>query len=180
MRVLEGQEEHPEAALALVRLHHSTGNEKRMRRYLLRAAVSCLRQGDFERANTIAGRLSEDLGKNLYIEEAVACLEEGRCKAAATAFLDAAREGGDKPLHQLVSRACLQTPRPDESMARVCEAFERMGHAATATSLRKRLLYYTPFDGYEPANWLDRFPRFKEAVYVASHTVQVWREARAF
>jgi len=180
MRVLDGQEDHPEAALGLARLHHATGNEERMRRYLLKAAISCLRQGDALRADIIAGRLPERLGKNLYISEAVACLEEGRCKAAAVAFLDAARERADKPLHQLVARACLQTPRPDESMAKVCDAFERMGHVGTATSLRRRLLHYRPFDGCEPASWLDRFPRLKEAVYVANHTVQVWREARAY
>jgi len=180
MRVLDGQEDHPEAALGLARLHRATGNETRMRRYLLRAAVSCLRQGDAERANTIAGRLPEHLGKNLYTGEAVACLEEGRCKAAAIAFLDAVREGTDKPLHQLVARASLQTPKPDESMSKVCDAFERMGHTATATSLRKRLLHYMPFDGSEPAGWLDRFPRLKEVVHVANHTVQAWREVRAY
>jgi len=180
MRVLEGQEDHPEAALGLARLYHATDNKQRMQRYLLKAAVSCLRQGDAERANTIAGRLPESMGKNLYTSEAVACLEDGRSRAAAVAFLDAARDGADKPLHQLVARGCLQTPRPDESMAKVCDAFERMGHTATASSLRRRLLHYTPFDGYGTASWLDRFPRLKEVVYVANHTWAVWREARAY
>jgi hypothetical protein len=182
MRVLDGQEDHPEAALGLARLHHATGNGKRMRRYLLKAAVSCLRQGDTERAHTIAGRLSgclaESMGKNLYLSEAVACLEEDRGKAAAIAFLDAAREG--IPLHQLVARACLQTLRPDESMVRVCEAFEGMGHTVTATSLRHRLLNYTPFEGVPPASWLDRFPRLKEVVTVASYAAQAWKEVRAY
>jgi tetratricopeptide (TPR) repeat protein len=177
MRVLDGQEDNPEAALGLVRVYLASGKEKNMRRYLLKAAVSCLRQGDAERAKTIAARLPERTANNIYIGEAIACLEEGRGKAAAVALLDAAREGDDKPLHQLVARACLRTARPDESMATVCDAFERMGHAATSVALRRRLLRYTPFDRGESASWLDRFPRLKEALSVASYTAWAWRQA---
>jgi hypothetical protein len=87
------------------------------------------------------------------------------------------RKGGDKTLHQLVARACLQTARPEESMARVCDAFERMGHVATAVTLRRRLLGYAPFDRSESASWLDRFPRLKEVLSVASYTAWVWKQA---
>ncbi|MCL1939852.1 MAG: hypothetical protein FWG04_04240 [Desulfovibrionaceae bacterium] len=177
MRVLDGQEDNPEAALGLVRVYLASDKEKNMRRYLLKAAVSCLRQGDAERAKTIVARLPERMANNVYLSEAIACLEEGRDKAAVIAFLDAAREGDDKPMHQLVARACLQTARPDESMAKVCDAFERMGHAVTAGALRRRLLRYTPFDRGESASWLDRFPRLQEALSVASHTVWIWRQA---
>ena len=178
VRVLDGQEDHPEAALGLARLHQATGNEKQLHRYLLKAAVSCLRQGDDARAKIIADRLPERMGKNIYSGEAVACLEEGRSKAAAIAFLDAVREGGDKPLHQLVARACLQTSQPDESMAKICDAFEKMGHVVTAANLRERLLRYAPFAEEEPGAWLDRFPRLKEIVNIASYTVWAWKQVR--
>jgi tetratricopeptide (TPR) repeat protein len=177
MRVLDGQEDNPEAALGLVRVYLASDNEKNMWRYLLKAAVSCLRQGDTERAKTITARLPERMANNIYSSEAIACLEEGRSKAAAVAFLDAAREWDDKPLHQLVARACLQTTQPDESMAKVCDAFERMGHVATAVALRRRLLRYTPFNRGEPGSWLDRYPRLQETLSVASHTVWIWRHA---
>jgi len=184
MRVLDGQEDHPEAALGLARLHHIAGDGQRVRRYLLRAAVSCLRQGDAERAKSIALRLPERISKNLYSSEGIACLEEGRSKAAAAAFLDAVREGDGKPLHQLVARACLQASRPEESMASLCSAFEQMGHTVTATALRRRLLLYTPVTPsageLSSSSWLDSFPRVKEVVTVASHTAQVWKQARAY
>ena len=174
LQVLDKQENHLEAALGLARVHRAGGDTKRAQRYLLKAAASCLRQGDAERAGVIAGQLPERMRTDIYASEAVACLEEGRYRAAAAGFMDAAREGGDKPLHRIVARACLMTARPDESMEKICGAFETLGNTATATTLRRRLLSYKPFAERERGTWLDRFPLIKEAVSVANYTAWAW------
>lgn len=177
LRVIDGQEDHTEASLGLARVHRARGNEKGMRRYLLKAAVSCLRQGETERAQLIAKQLSEHVRADIYANEAAACLEEGRYRPAAISFLDAAGENPDKPLHRIVSRACLLTSRPDESMEKICNAFADMGNTATAAALRKRLLGYTPLEKEDRAAWLGRFPLLREAFRVASYTAWAWKRA---
>lgn len=177
LQVLGRQEDHIDAALGLARVHRAGGDGQKTQRYMLKAAASCLRQGDAERAGGIAEYLPDHLRNDIYAAEAVACLEEGFKRQAVVSFLDAAREGAGKPLHRIVARACSLTARPEECMEQTCAAFESFGNTAIAASLRRRLLEYAPVSEYEPSTWLDRFPRLKEVVSIAGFTARVWKRA---
>ena len=175
LTVLHKQEEHVEAMLGLARVYRAQENAKKAMHCLVRAAACCLRGGERERAEAIAGQLPERMRNDIYLHEAVAGMEDGRYRSAALSLLDASRDGEGRPLHTVVARACLLTEQPDASMENVCDAFERMDHKATAVTLRRRLLTYQPFKEREPSSWLDRFPLLKEAVCVASYTAWAWK-----
>lgn len=177
IKVLDKQDDHVDACLGLARVHRAVNNEKREQRFLLRATVSCLRQGDSERATTIAKRLEPRVQNDLFVYDAIACMDEGRFKPAAVSFLDSAREREGTPLHRIVARACLKTTKPNACMEQLCEAFDTLGNDATAQTLRRRLLTNKPLSEKEKTSWLDKFPILKEAVSVASFTASVWKQA---
>ncbi len=177
-QVLDRQEDHLEACLALVRVQHSQGQTKAMQHSLLRAAAICLRKGDKERAAAIAAHLPPHMrGEKLLVHAATARMEEGEYKAAALGFLDASRELPGTALHSMLARAAVFTPRPEENMHKLCNAFESMGHGSTASKLRQRLLDNPPPREQLTANWLDNYPRLQEILSVASYTTWAWRQA---
>ena len=177
LHVLGRQEDHIEASLGLARICRARDDERAMRRYLLRAAATCLRGGDKVRAAHIAAVLPSHMRDSVFFHEALARMEEGEFKAAALGFLDAAKENSDLPLHHIVSRACLLTTRPEECMHRLCAAFAGMGYKATAERLHQRLLVYPEFTSEEPRSWLDAYPRLRDAVDVVSGITWAWKHA---
>lgn len=176
LMVLKRSEDHVGAALGLARINRAEGDVQAMRRYLLRAAAACLRRGDKAYAASIAALLPPGMRDKIFMHEALGRMEEGAYREAALSFLDAGREEA-KSLHGIISRACLLTPKPEEGMHKLCEAFEGLGRADTALVLRKRLLSYRPYSVARRSSWLDRFPRLKEVVCVASYTARAWKEA---
>lgn len=178
LEVLRRQEDHVEACIAMARIHRSRGNAAQMQCYLLRAAAASLRQGDRKRAAAISALLPERMrGGSVFVYEAMAHMEEGVYRSAALSFLDACREFPDVHLHALVARACQFTAKPEECLSKLCNAYESMGHAATAKKLRQRLLSSAEFEYVDGPSWLDKFPVLKEAVSVASFTAWVWKQA---
>lgn len=178
LEVLRRQEDHVEACIALARIHRSRGDAQRMQRFLLRAAASSLRQGDKKRAEAISALLPERMrGGAVFVYEAMAYMEEGGYRSAALSFLDACREFPDMHLHAVVARACQFTANPEECLSKLCNAYESMGHSATAKKLRQRLLYNVDFEYVDGPSWLDKFPVLKEAVSVASYTAWAWKQA---
>lgn len=177
IRVLDRQEDHVEAALGLAKVYHANGDDNGARRCLLRAAAASLREGDKMRSAHIAAMLPPFMRDNIFFHEALARMEEGEFRAAALGFLDAGKENTDTPLHHLISRACQLTPQPEESIRKICTAFSRMGHKATADRLHQRLLVYPEFTPEEPQSWLDAYPRLKEAVNVISYASWAWKHA---
>jgi tetratricopeptide (TPR) repeat protein len=176
--VLARQEEHLEACLALARVCQAEEDKAGALGALIRAAAICLRKGDAVRAGRIAARLPRGMRDSIFVHEALVRMEEGAYKAAALSFLDADRERPDMPLHRIISRACLTTAAPEDHMRRLCKAFEGLGRKHMAAALRRRLLEYPQFEAYAgPPSWLDRHPRLKEAVCVASYAAWAWKEA---
>jgi tetratricopeptide (TPR) repeat protein len=176
--VLARQEEHLEACLALARACQGEQDRAGALGALLRAAAICLRKGDALRAGRIVARLPQGMRDNIFVHDAMARMEEGDDKAAALSFLDADRERPDTPLHRIIARACLMTSAPEEHMRRLCEAFESLGRSHAAATLRRRLLEYPEFSAYAgPPSWLDKHPRLKEVVGVASCAAVAWKEA---
>lgn len=176
LQVLQRQEDHVEACLGLARVHKARKDGKAMRRALLRAAAACTRQGDKPRAEAIIAVLPESMRGNIFMHEAIALMEENAYRHAALSFLDADRTSPEVPLHRIVSRACLLMPKPDESLTRVCEAFESVGHKAIAHALRRRLLSYSPYEEQGVPSWLDKYPKLKEAVSVAGYAAWAWKQ----
>jgi tetratricopeptide (TPR) repeat protein len=176
--VLARQEEHLEACLALARVCQAEQDRSGALGALIRAAAICMREGDALRAGRIDARLPRGMRDNIYVHEALVRMEEGAYRAAALSFLDADRERPDMPLHRIIARACLMTAAPEDHMRKLCEAFEGLGREHMAAALRRRLLEYPEFQAYAgPPSWLDRHPRLKEAVCVASYTAWAWKEA---
>jgi tetratricopeptide (TPR) repeat protein len=176
--VLARQEEHLEACLALARACQAEQDRAGALGALIRAADICQRKGDTLRAGRIAARLPRGMRDNIYVHEALVRMGEGAYKAAALSFLDAGRERPDMPLHRIIARACLMTAAPEDHMRQLCRAYESLGRKHMAAALRRRLLEYPEFHAYAgPPSWLDRHPRLKEAVCVASYTAWAWKEA---
>jgi tetratricopeptide (TPR) repeat protein len=176
-RVLRRQEGHADACLGLARVRRARKDQPGMCRALVRAAAACARKGDRLRADAILDVLPEHMRDNLFTREAIACMEEDEYRLAALSFLDANRDNPEKTLHRIISRACLLMPKPEESMNRLCAAYDGLGHRDTARTLRKRLLAYDPYEEQELSSWLDRFPRLKEAVSVAGYAAWAWKRA---
>ncbi len=178
LRVLDRQDDHPEASLALAQIRLAREEGREARHMLLRAAAGCLRRGEKERAESIAALLPAHMrGDKLFVHEAQARMEEGEFRAAALSFLEARRENPETPLHSLLARAAALTPDPEDTLRNMCDAYERMGHKATAGGLRKRLLHNSMADEEEGPHWLDKFPALQEIVRVAAYTAHVWRHA---
>ena len=177
VHVLDRQEDHVDAALGLARVHRAKGDENAMRRCLLRATATSLREGDKVRAARIAAMLPATMRDKIFFYEALARMEDGEFKAAALGFLDASKESSDTPLHHIVSRACLLTAKPEDRMRRLCAAFAGMGHKATAERLHQRLLVYPEFTPDESPSWLDAYPKLRDAVDVVAGTALAWRHA---
>lgn len=177
-QVLDRQEDHLEACLALARTYQVEHNTDGVQSALLRAAAVCLRKNDHNRANHIASMLPVGMRNNIFAHEALVRMRTGEYRAAALSFLEAGRQRPDLPLHSLIARACLLTTKPEKYMAKICEALEGLGHKLTATALRRRLLEYPEFGGAGASSgWLDRHPRLKEAVSVASYAAWAWKQA---
>ena len=178
LQVLKRQEDHVEACICMARIHRARGDALAMQRFLLRAAAATLRQGDKKRAASIADLLPEHMrGTGIFIYEAIARMEEGEYRAAALSFLDVCRESPNMQLHAVLARACQFTEKPEESIRKLCNAYESMGHDVTAKKLRQRLLHNPEKSYQDDSSWLDRFPRLKEAVYVASFAAWAWKQA---
>ena len=178
LEVLKRREDHVEACIGMARIHRSRGEMAEMQRFLLRAAAASLRQGDKTRAGSICNLLPEHMrGGAIFIYEAIARMEEGEYRAAALSFLDVCREYPNMRLHAVLARGCQFTQRPEESIKKLCNAYESMGHDVTAKKLRQRLLYSRETSYEEGSSWLDRFPRLKEVVSVASVTAWAWKQA---
>lgn len=176
LRVLDRQEDHVGAALALARICRARDDIKGMRVWLVRATAASLRLGDKGTAESIAAILPEAMRRNIFAHEAAGHIEQGEYRPAALSFLDAGRDRPEIPLHRQVARVCLLTPKPDESMHRLCGAFDKLGHNATAAFLRRRLLSYEPYEETQKSSWLDNYPRLQEAFCVAAYTAKVWRQ----
>jgi CheY-like chemotaxis protein len=176
-RVLRRQEDHAGACLGMARVCRARKDRRGMRRALIRAAAAYARQGDRARADAIVAVLPESVRDNLFLHEAIAFMEEGEYRPAALSFLDAGRENPGNPLHRVISRACLLMPKPEESMAKLCDAYAGLGHQDTAHVLRRRLLSYVPYEEQGASSWLDRYPGLKEAVSVVGYAAWAWRQA---
>ena len=177
-QVLNRQEDHIDASLGMARVLRCRGDEPGMRRFLLRSAAACLREGNKGKAANIAELLPIGMRNNIYVHEAIARMEEGEFRAAALGFLDASRETPEVPLHSIMARACQLTPDPEEKLRSLCTAYEGMGHHATAKKIRQRLLNYPLFEtGTPPPHWLDNYPKVKEAVSIATYAAWAWRHA---
>ena len=175
LQVLERQEDHVGAALGLARICRGRDDVKAMRGWLVRAAAASLRLGDRQRAAAIAAMLPETMRHNIFAHEAAAHMEQGAYRPAALSFLDAGKDRPEIPIHTQIARVCVLTPKPEESMTRLCGAFDGLGHTATASFLRRRLLDYAPYDAARKPSWLDKYPLLKEAVSVAAYTAWAWK-----
>jgi hypothetical protein len=175
-RVLDRSEDHVGAALGLAKARQAQGEATAMTAALLRAAAACLRKGDRERATAIASMLPKGMRDKVFVHEALSRMEQGAYRQAALSFLDARAEHPDTPLHRIISRACLMIEKPDQGMARLCDALEGLGHDVAAKNLRRRLLAYTPHEAENRPNWLDDYPLLRDVVSVASHTALAWRQ----
>lgn len=176
--VLERQEDHLEACLGLARAYQAEHNMVEVRKILVKAAAICLRKGDRIRAGHIATMLPQHMRSNIFASEALIRMQDGQFRAAALSFLEAANSQSETPLHRMVARACLLTSSPEDYMRKLCDSMERVGHGLTAKALRTRLLNYPEFKGSARAHsWLDRYPRLKEAVSVASYAAWAWKQA---
>ena len=177
-KVLARQEDHLEACLALARAYQGENNTQGVRHSLVRAAAVCLRNKDTNRASHIASMLPAGMRENIFAQEALVRMLSGEHRAAALSFLEAGRQKPDQPLHSMIARACLLTTRPEAYMSQICEALEGLGYKPTANELRHRLLEYPEFRGTAArSSWLDRYPRLKEIVSVASYTAWAWKQA---
>lgn len=178
-RVLRRQEDHVGAALGLARICRADGDSKGMRGWLVRAAAASLRQADKAGADIIAAMLPEHMRRNIFVYEAAGHMEQGAYRPAALSFMDAGTERPEIPMHRQIARICLLTPKPEESIRRLCGAFDGLGHVTTAAFLRHRLLDYVPYEGHGNPSWLDKYPRLKEAADVALHTAHAWNGVAA-
>ena len=177
VQVLERQEDHVGAALGLARICRARDDVKAMRGWLVRAAAASMRLGDRQRAAAIAAILPESMRANIFAHEAATHIEQGEYRPAALSFLDAGKERPEIPMHRQIARICLLTPKPEESMNRLCGAFDGLGHKTTAAFLRRRLLDYDPYAARGRPSWLDKYPLLKEAVSVAAYTAWAWKQA---
>lgn len=178
LQVLERKEDHLEACLALARICQVEHDTSGVQGWLVRAAAACMRNNDYNRATHIASMLPVGMRGNIFASEALVRMRGGEYRAAAQSFIEAARQRPDLPLHTQIARACLLTARPEVFMDKICEAFAGLGHKLTATALRRRLLEYPEFRGSSGhSRWLDRYPRLKEAVSVASYAAWAWKQA---
>lgn len=175
-QVLERREDHVGAALGLAKARQGLGDAPGLQRALLRAAAACLRKDDKERATAIAAMLPKGMRDKIFMHEALSRMDEGAYRQAALSFLDARTEQPDTPLHRIIARACLMTAKPEQGMARLCDALDGLGHGLTAKTLRRRLLAYAPYQAQEAPSWLDNYPLLRDVVSVASHTALAWRQ----
>ena len=177
-KVLARQEDHLEACLALARTYQGENNTEGVRHSLVRAAAVCLRNKDTNRASLIASMLPAGMRENIFAQEALVRMLSGEYRAAALSFLEAGKHKPDQPLHAMIARACLLTTRPEAYMSQICEALEGLGYKPTASELRRRLLEYPELRGTAArSSWLDRYPRLKEVVSVASYAAWAWKQA---
>ncbi len=183
--VLERREDHLEACLGLARICQIEGNLEGVRGFLLRAAAGCLRNEDDARAAHIAAMLPYHMRGNILVQEAALRMRSGEYRAAALGFLKAAEQKKpEQSLNNLVARACLLTDTPEQCMRELCAALAGLGHTLTAKTLHRRLLEYpqVKFDEQDerqtntPA-WLDKYPRLREVVSVASFAAWAWKQA---
>lgn len=178
LQVLARQEDHLESCLALARTHQAEQNTEGVQSALLRAAAVCIRKNDLNRATHIASMLPVGMRNNIFAHEALVRMRMGEYRQAALSFLEAGKQRPDQPLHSLIARACLLTTDPEKYMARICEALNGLGHQLTATALRRRLLDYPELrKASRRSGWLDKYPRLKEAVSVASYAAWAWKQA---
>ncbi len=170
---LQRIEDLPEACLGMARLERRQDNPEEAHRWVVRAAAGYLRRNDDAGLAALLPHLPKGT-RGLFAEEASTLMDQGRHRQACCSFLEAAQESGE-PLHAIIARACAFSNSPSRRMEILCDAFEASGHAATAKSLRLRLLRgeYVPV----PARpgWLHRFPRLQEVVAVAGWTAQAWK-----
>ena len=177
-KVLARQEDHLEACLALARAYQGESNTEGVRHSLVRAAAVCLRNKDTNRASHIASMLPAGMRENIFAQEAQIRMLSGEHRAAALSFLEAGKQKPDQPLHSMIARACLLTTKPEVYMSHICEALEGLGYKPTANELRRRLLEYPELKKTTArSSWLDRYPRLKEAVSVASFAAWAWKQA---
>jgi hypothetical protein len=66
---------------------------------------------------------------------------------------------------------------PDESLSRLCDAFESLGNSTAAANLRRRLLHKAAPEERPSPRWLDNYPVLREVVHVAGYAAWAWRRA---
>lgn len=177
LQVLDHQRNHVGAALFLARICRARNETDSAHNWLVRAAAACLRLEDKVMGKAVTAMLPTRMPENIFVREAVIHMELGAYRMAARSFLDARRERQDIPLHRHISRACQFTSQPEENMRRLCAAIEGLGKKTTADFLRLRLLDYPSHVMRQgKPSWLDRYPRLKEAVGIATHTTRAWMQ----
>ena len=137
--ILKQDKNHIPSYLALCQLYMAVKNGQKLNRFLLKAVVSCLRQGDMTRAKAFAAKLPEVLRKgNLFRIEADFLLREGDYLGAAATFVEAYASHPEDALFKYIIKTCSQLPAPDKSFRELCTGFAQNGHVSLARRMHIR------------------------------------------
>lgn len=178
LEVLRRQEDHLEANLALAKIYRARGNAPATNNFLLHAAATCHRKKEFKQAAAIRALLPEKMRHGgVFQQEALASLRIGDYKNAALGFLEHYAENPEQPLYAVIARACQMTRTPQECLTIICATYDQMGKKELAENLRRRLLADHGSAIPSPRSWLDKFPRLRDIVNVASYTAWIWKQA---
>lgn len=167
-----------EAYLGLARVKSQKNEKQAVVGCLIKAAASFKRQGKFDKARAVIQMLPKATQpENVFLQEAGLCLNEGEYREAAFSILEHLYEHAEARLHLVVGRLCQLTEKPDESLKRLCEVYAQLGYTSISQRLYKQLMAEVTPVQYRKASWLDRYPRLREAIEVASYTTALWRQA---
>ena len=140
LHILKQDKNHAPTLLALCQMYMSLGDTRKLNRFLLKAVVSALRQGDMARAKSFAAKLPEALRKgNLFRVEADFLIREGDPLGAAATYQEAYAEHPEENLFNYLLKTCEQLPAPDNVFRELCTAFAQNGHVALARRMNLRL-----------------------------------------
>lgn len=179
LKALSRQPDTPDAYLNLARINRQKGDRVKAGEYLIRATASCLRTGQQAHAESIQEFLPDMVKKDgIFYHEALVFLKKKDYRGAVASFLEHCQERPELPFHAVIARACLRTPNPEENLDKLCDALSATGQKKRASKLRSRLFFEGgdyPIRG--KSSWLESYPRLKEVLDIASHTMSLWRQA---
>lgn len=167
-----------EAYLGLARVKTQKNEKQAVVGCLIKAAAAFKRQGKFDKARAISKMLpSSSQTEQVFLQEAGVCLRHGEYREAAFSILEHLYEHPEARLHLVVGRLCQLTETPEESLRRLCEVYVQLGYTSISQRLHNQLMAEVTPLKYRKASWLDRYPRLREAIEVASYTTALWRQA---
>lgn len=168
-----------EAYLGLARAQSALQKKQEAMTSLLKAAAAFTRQKKEDRAKAVTALLPERWQTgDIFLHEASACLRTGEYREAALGILEHLYAYPEARLHLVVGRLCQLTESPNESLRNLCETYTHLGYTSIAQRLHTQLMAdMTPVEYFRKSSWLDRHPKLREIIEVASYTTALWRQA---